>query len=318
MPPTFCPQCNEPLGRPREGAPLLCPVCSTVIAPASTALTDAPPSPPAQERRGEPKCLPVEPKLLVARPLGRAWRRVYLGLGLLKWGTVAALAALAFHAMAVLAAPGHGPAAGGLPAEDHLGLAAVALLSVLSAVLNLLGRLCCCSAPAETGARLPAVLAFLATLLAQVLAGFIVLTVVLVALEAASPFWLLPALLASGSAGLLAEALFLVFLYQVGRAVQEPAVRRRTLGLVMGAALVVLGVVFAELFLATSAATFPEAPGGTSGAAPPTNRALLTWLVALAGVALVLLFYFDLITLTRHVLARRFARDAAARQAQPG
>src|SRR5690348_1369811 len=100
MRPTFCPQCKEPLSRPRGTAPLVCPICSTVIAPEPTALTDAPPSPAVQERRGEPKRLPVEPKLLVVQPLGRPWRRVYLGLGLIKWGTVAALAALAFEVLA--------------------------------------------------------------------------------------------------------------------------------------------------------------------------------------------------------------------------
>ena len=133
----------------------------------------------------------------------------------------------------------------------------------------------------------------------------------LVALQAASPFWLVPAVLASGSAALLAEVLFLVFLHQVGRSLQEPAVGRRVLSLVIGTAAIVAGVVFAVLFLATSDAPFLAAPAWP-GFTPLEYRALLARFAVLFGVALVLLQYQDLITLTRHALARRLARDADA------
>ena len=97
-------------------------------------------------------------QVLVVQPLGRAWRRVYLGLGLIKWGTVAALAALAFNVLVVLAGPSHRPAAvrTSLPTDDHVGLLAIAIPSALSVVFSLLGRLCCCSVPAGSGARLAA------------------------------------------------------------------------------------------------------------------------------------------------------------------
>ena len=310
MRPTFCPQCNEPLSRPRGGAPLLCPVCSTVIAPEPTALTDAPPAPTA-EQRGEPKRLPAEPWVLVVRPLGRAWRRVYFGLGLIKWGAVAALAALAFNALAVLAAQSNRPATrAGLPTDDHIGLLAVAILSVLAVVCGLLGRLCCCSVPSETGARLPAVLAFLGTLLAHLLAGLVVLQTVLVALHSASPVWLLPALLAAGAASLAADALFLVFLYQVGRFLPAPEVGRRALCMVIVTAVVVIGMFLLVLGVATS-----QTAPAPAGSFPP---ALVVSLAGVFGVGLVLLLYFDLINVTRRALARRFARDVAARQVQPG
>jgi hypothetical protein len=255
--------------------------------------------------------------------LGRAWRLVYFGLGLIKWGTVAALAALAFNVVVVLAAPSHRPAVAraSLPTDDQIGLLSIVIPSALSVVLSLLGRLCCCSVPSGTGARLPAVLAFFGTLLSQLLAGFIVLTIVLLALQAASPFWLIPAVFAAGSAALLAEVLFLVFLYQVGRFLQVPAVGRRILHLVIGTAIIVVGVVFAVFFLATSDVAFLPArasagslpPGQLPGASPLASRALLAWLAVMLGSALVLLQYLDLINISRHALARRFARDAAAR-----
>jgi hypothetical protein len=253
--------------------------------------------------------------LRVIQPLGRAWRLVYFGLGLIKWGTVAALAALAFNVFVVLAAPSH------RPADDQIGLLGIAIPSALSVVFSLLGRLCCCSVPSGTGARLPAALAFYGTLLAQLLAGLVVVNIVLLALQAASPLWLIPVVLASGSAALLAEVSFLVFLYQVGRSLQEPAVGRRILQLVIGTAIIVVGVVFAVFFLATSAATFLPAPA-SAGSRPPgqppgasalAGRALLAWFAVVFGAALVLLQYLDLINLTRHALARRFACDAAAR-----
>jgi hypothetical protein len=326
MRPTFCPECNEPLGRP-GATPLRCPVCSTALAPDGVAVTDAPPSLVVKEWKREPKRPPVQPAVRALQPLGRAWRVVHFGLGLIKWGAAAALAALAFNLLVVLAAPSHGPAAHGAPPpEDHLGLLAVIILSALSALLSLLGRLCCCSVPPATAARLPAVLAFFATLLAQAIGGLIVLSIVLVATEAASPVWLVPAVLAAGSAGLLAEALFLVFLYQAGRSLQEPAVGRRVLYLVIGTAVIVVGVAFAVLFLATSDVPFLPArapagsltPGQPPGTSPLANRALLSWLAILFGAALVLLQYFDLINVSRHALGRRLARDAAAIQAQPG
>jgi hypothetical protein len=277
--------------------------------------------------RDEPKRPPVEPWVRVIQPLGPAWRMVHFGLGLIKWGTVAALAALAFNVLVVLAGPSHRPAAvrASLPTDDHVGLLAIAIPSALSVVFSLLGRLCCCSVPAASGARLAAVTAFLGTLLSQLLAGFIVLNIVLRALRAASPLWLLPAVLASGGAGLLAEVLFLVFLYQVGGFLQEPRVRRRIVQLVIATAIIVVGVVMAVAFLALSAATFPTSPG-SAGSLPPgrppggsalAGRALLAWFAVVFGVALVLVQYLDLITLTRHALARRFARDAAARRAGP-
>jgi hypothetical protein len=231
---------------------------------------------------------------------------VYLGLGLIKWGTAAALAALAFFVLAVLAAQSHQPAVtrASVPPEDHLGPLAVAITSALSAVCSLLGRLCCCSVPSQTGARLPAVLALFGTLLAQVLAGFVALGIVLVAVEGVSPLWLVPAALASCSAALLAEVLFLVSLYQVGHFLQEPAVGRRILLLAIGTAVIVVGVVFAVLFLATSAAA-PVAAGRPPSASP------LAWLAGPLGAALVLVLYMDLINFSRRALARRFARDCA-------
>jgi hypothetical protein len=327
MRPTYCPRCKQPLGPAGGGGAtsLRCPACSTAIVPEDAALTDAPPSPTAGGWGGEPKRLPVEPWVRVIQPLGLGWRTVYFGLGLIKWGTVAALAALAFNVLMVLAAPSHRPAVAraSLPTDDHIGLLAVAIPSALSVVLSLLGRLCCCSVPSGTGARLPAVLAFFGTLLSQLLAGVIVLNIVLLALQAASPLWLIPVVLASGSAALLAEVLFLVFLYRVGRSLQEPAVRRRVLRLVIGTVIVVVGVVFAVFFRVLSAATFPPAPA-SAGSLPPgrppgasalAGRGLLAWLAVVFGAALVLLQYLDLIHITRHALARRVARDAATRSA---
>src|SRR5579872_617074 len=118
MRPTFCPQCNEPLSRPGGGTPLVCPICSTVIAPENAARTDAPPSPTTEGRGSELLRQPVEPSLRVIQPLGRAWRRVYFGLGLIKWGTAAALAALAFNVFAVLAAGHRLAARASLPTDD--------------------------------------------------------------------------------------------------------------------------------------------------------------------------------------------------------
>jgi hypothetical protein len=308
MRPTFCPQCHEPLSRPGGATPLVCPICSAVIAPGNAALTDAPPSPATEERGKELMRPPVEPSLRVIQPLSRAWRLVYFGLGLIKWGTVAALAALAFNVFAVLAAPSHPPA--GTRASLLL---AIAILSALSVVFSLLGRLCCCSVPSGTGARLPAVLAFFGTLLSQVLAGFIVLNILLLALQDASPLWLVPAVLAAGAVALLAEVLFLVFLYQMGRSLQEPVVGRRVVQLVIGTVVVAVGVVLTVFF----AATVPTAPASAGalppGASPLAGRALLASLAVAFGAALVLLQYQDLINVTRHALARRFARDAAAR-----
>ncbi len=300
MRPTFCPQCNEPLSRPRGAAPLVCPVCSTVIAPDGAAVTDALPAPGKAQRP------PVEFSLRVIQPLGRAWRTVYFGLGVLKWGTVAVLAALAFNIIVVLGAASHRPEAAraGPPAEDQMGALAVIIPSAVAVVLSLLGRLCCCWAPAESGARLPAVLALFGTLLAQLLAGCAVLTAMLVELRSASPVWLLPAELAAGVVSLAAEALFLVCLYQVGRFLQAPEVGRRVLGVAIATVVVVVGIFLLVLGVVTS----QPAPA-SAGSFPP---ALRVWLAGMFGVALVLLLYFDLITVTRRALARRFARDAAA------
>jgi hypothetical protein len=248
---------------------------------------------------------------------------VYFGLWLIKWGTAAALAALAFNVVVVLAAPSHRPAAvrASPPTDDKVGLLAIIIPSLLSVVFTLLGRLCCCSAPAGSGARLPAVAAFFGTLLSQLLAAFIVLNTMLLALQAASPIWLLPAVFAAGVTALVAEVLFLVFLYQVGRFLQEPAVGRRILRLVIGTAMVVVGAAFAVFLLMLSAATLqtapasagPFSPGQPPGAQAVAGRVFLVWLAVVFGVALVLAQYLDLINVTRHALARRFARDAAAR-----
>jgi hypothetical protein len=332
MPPNFCPRCKQPLGPPGKGdtTTLRCPACSAAIAPEDAALIDVPPSATAEGRGDEPKRRPVEPWVLVIQPLGRSWRTVYFGLGLIKWGTVAALAALAFNVVVALAAANqalatanHRPAAvrASLPTDDKVGPLAIIIPSALSVVFTLLGRLCCCSVPAGSGARLSAVAAFCGTLLAQLLAAFIVLNTMLLALQAASPLWLLPAVFAAGVTALVAEVLFLVFLYQVGRFLQEPAVGRRVLRLVIGTAMVVVGAAFAVFLLMLSAATLqtapasagPFSPGQPPGAQAVAGRVFLAWLAVVFGVALVLAQYLDLINVTRHALARRFARDAAAR-----
>jgi LSD1 subclass zinc finger protein len=304
MAPTFCPQCNEPLSRTRGATPLVCPICATVIAPEPAGVTAALPS-PAEGRGNGPKRPPVEFSLRVIQPLGRAWRTVYFGLGVLKWGTVAALAALAFNIIAVLGAASHRPeaAGAGLPAEDRLGALAVIIPSALAVVLSLLGGLCCCWAPAESGARLPAALAFLGTLLAQLLAAFAVLQTMLVELGSASPVWVLPAVLAAGVVSLAAEALFLVCLYQVGRFLPAPEVGRRVLGVAVATVIVVVGVFLLVLGVVTSQPAPPSV-----GSLPP---ALVVSLAGMCGAALVLLLYFDLINVTRRALARRFAGEAA-------
>jgi hypothetical protein len=200
--------------------------------------------------------------------------------------------------------------------------------ALLSVIFGLVGQLRCCSVPAATGARLPAVLSVCFRVFALVFSGPLALEILLRDKRSAVPEWWLPAALAIGGGALLAEILYLVFFYSIGRSLREPAVINRVerLGIVFSF-VTVFAVIGGIILAGDIAALFSSRAelASPSSLAFQSQQAMVQVSlaagvfvqVALVGIALVLLFDLDLIRATRNTLASRFGDDKNERENKP-